>query len=110
MPKRVSNEYVVRNIGLQLQAARERRGLTQRAFAKSAGTTQSRISKIENGDVDPRISSLVELARSLDLEFMLVPRQHVPAVRAIIAQQPHDTSAETDVPRPAYRLDEEDDG
>lgn len=79
--------YIAEHIGTQLLNARERLGLTQRAFAERAGTTQSRISKIENGDVDLRVSSLIDLARNLELEFMLVPRQYVPAVKAIISRQ-----------------------
>ena len=42
------------------------------------------ISKIENGGVDLRISSLVGLARVLDLELALVPRKSVPAVNSIV--------------------------
>jgi len=45
---------------------------------------RSHISKVEKGAVDLRLSSLIELARALDLEFMLVPRPVVPAVRSII--------------------------
>tara|TARA_R110002110_G_scaffold376568_2_gene586720 strand:+ start:229978 stop:230484 length:507 start_codon:yes stop_codon:yes gene_type:complete len=45
---------------------------------------QGHISKIENGTVDLRISSLVELARALDLELAFVPRKALPAVRAIV--------------------------
>ena len=49
-----------------------------------AGVPQSHISKIENGGVDLRISSLVALARVLDLELTLVPRKTVPVVSAIV--------------------------
>jgi transcriptional regulator with XRE-family HTH domain len=80
--------YNIEEIGSHLQLARERHGLSQRAFAQTAGTTQSRISRIERGDIDLRLSTLVELARNLDLEFMLIPRQHVTAVKAIVAQPP----------------------
>lgn len=80
--------YAAEEIGRQLLKARDLQGLTQRAFADKAGTSQARISKIENGAVDLRISSLMELTRNLDLEFVLVPRQHIPAVNAIISRQP----------------------
>lgn len=81
--------YALENIGKQLQKERARYGLTQRAFAKMAGTTQARISKLENGELNARLSTLIEIARNLNLEFMLIPRQHVPAVNAIIKQQPY---------------------
>lgn len=80
--------YALIDIGKSLQVARDQSGLTQRAFAEKAGTTQARVSKIENGETDPRISTIIELARTLDLELMLVPRQHIPAVKAILSNQP----------------------
>lgn len=80
--------YTLSDIGKSLQAARDRSGLTQRAFAAKAGTTQARVSKIENGETDARLSTVIEFARTLDLELMLVPRQHIPAVKAILAHQP----------------------
>lgn len=80
--------YALSDIGKFLQAAREQRGLTQRAFAEKAGTTQARVSKIENGETDARLSTVIEFARTLDLELMLVPRTHIPAVKAILAHQP----------------------
>ena len=67
-----------------LKAAREAKQLSQRALSAKAGVPQSHISKIESGAVDLQLSSLVELARLLDLEVMLVPRALVPAVRGIV--------------------------
>jgi transcriptional regulator with XRE-family HTH domain len=64
-------------------AARLRAGLSQRALGAKVGLAQSHISKIERSAVDPQISSLVEIARALGLELMLVPRQLVPAVQAL---------------------------
>ena len=66
-----------------LKSAREKRGLSQRAFSQEIGVPQSRISKIESGAVDLRTSNLLALSRALGLVVMLVPRQLVPArVRA----------------------------
>lgn len=76
--------YATKHIAESLKAARERKGLSQRALSAKAGVPQSHISKIENGAVDLRLSSLIELARVLDLELTLVPRKKLPAVRAII--------------------------
>jgi transcriptional regulator with XRE-family HTH domain len=69
-----------------LKAAREARGLSQRALAERVGLPQSHISKIERGGVDIQLSSLTELARALELELKLVPRKAVPAVESIIRQ------------------------
>lgn len=79
--------YALKDVGLAIQKERDRQGLTQRSLAAKAGTTQARVSNIENGETDLRLSTLIEFARALDLEFVLVPRQKVPAVRAIITQQ-----------------------
>lgn len=77
-----------------IKAAREAKGLSQRALAKIAGVPQSHISKIENAGVDLRVSSLTEITRALDLELALVPRRAVPAVKSIVR------SAQRNVPSP----------
>ena len=84
-----------------LKAARATKGLSQRALAMRAGVPQSHISRIESGAVDLQTSSLIQLARALDLEVALVPRRMMPAVDAL--------GRETHAPRPAYRLDEDGD-
>lgn len=76
--------YATQELGSVLKAAREAKGLSQRALSDKAGVPQSHISKIENGAVDLRVSSLVELGRALDLELMLVPRKATPAVFSIV--------------------------
>lgn len=77
--KRYSIEHLVST----LRSAREAKGLSQRVFATQAKIPQSRLSKIESGAVDLQLSSLIEIARELDLEIMLVPRKLVPAVEAL---------------------------
>ncbi len=76
-----------------LQAARERKGLSQRALAARLGVRQSYISRIETAAVDPKATSLTEIARALDLELVLIPRQLVPAVQALQRQAEPDDSA-----------------
>ena len=75
--------YATEHIAPTLRSARETQGLSQRALSAMAGVPQSHISKIENGTVDLRVSTLVELARVLDLELILVPRKAVSAVHAV---------------------------
>lgn len=78
--------YAIEHIARTLRNAREARGLSQRALGARAGMPQSHISKIEKGTVDLRVSSLVELARVLDLELELVTRKALPAVHAIVGR------------------------
>lgn len=74
------NDQVLKN----LKEARKRKGLSQRALSAKSGVPQSHISKIESGAVDLRVSSLIALARVLDLELELVPRKAVSAVKSIV--------------------------
>ena len=76
--------YVIADIAATLKDARERKGLSQRALSTQAGVPQGQISRIENGEVDLRVSSLIALARALELELTLVPRKALSAVNAII--------------------------
>lgn len=89
--------YATEHIAKALKDARESKGLSQRALSEKAGVPQGHISKIENNAVDLRLSSLVSLARALDLEPALVPRKAVPAVQSIarsnISRSAHDTQA-----------------
>ncbi len=84
-----------------LRSARQSKRLSQRALSEKVGVPQSHISKIENGGVDLQTSSLIELARALDLEVQLVPRRLLPAVQALEREA---VPAQT----PAYRIDEDD--
>ena len=76
--------YAIEYIGKMLKDARKRKGLSQRALSEQSGVRQYQISKIENGAVDLRISSLIELARALNLDLKLVPRKAIPAVDSIV--------------------------
>lgn len=68
----------------KIKKAREGKNLTQQQLAVSLGIPQGHLSRIENGAVNPRLSSFIEMARMLDLEVMLVPRQKILLVNTII--------------------------
>ena len=74
----------ITHIAEKLKATREAKAISQRELSQLVGLPQSHISKIESGAVDLRLSSLIELARVLDLELMLVPRKLLPAVNSIV--------------------------
>ena len=103
--------YSLEAVAQALKEARRRKGLSQRALSGLCGLPQGQISKIENGAVDLRVSSLIEIARALELELSLVPRVFLPAVRTIVrAPKPAVREGAPDTVRPAYSLDEDDDG
>jgi len=68
-----------------LHDARQAAGLSQRALSDKAGLSQSHISQIESGTLEPGLSKLIQIARALDLELVLVPRKMVPAIKSITA-------------------------
>jgi HTH-type transcriptional regulator / antitoxin HipB len=83
------------SIGRLLAAARERLGLSQSELARRLGVSGANLSRIEHG-ADLRVSTLVDVARALQLEPMLVPKEYVPAVRALLddLQEPRTSEPE----------------
>lgn len=69
---------------------------------------QTQTSRIESGQADLRVSTLVELARSLELELVLIPRLLFTAVNNII-QKKSDNDIGTMGQVPAYQLGSGDD-
>jgi HTH-type transcriptional regulator / antitoxin HipB len=111
-------DYSVAHWVEQLKLARKRKGLTQAELGKKVGLPQSYVSKVEGGSIDIRLSSLLELARALELEPILVPRSLVPAVQSLtrtrttVRPETGELSVQghspTVIVRPAYALDEDD--
>jgi transcriptional regulator with XRE-family HTH domain len=58
----------------ELSIARKAANLTQEALAMHAGLTRMTVQRTESGGIDPRLSTLQEMARVLGLEIMLVPQ------------------------------------
>ena len=97
-----------------IKAAREKKGLSQRALSAKIGVPQSHISRIENAEVDLQTSNLIEIARALDLELVLIPRTLLPAVQSLHRSMEPDRASHRrgdrpSAPKPAYRLDDDDD-
>jgi transcriptional regulator with XRE-family HTH domain len=68
-----------------LRDARARSGLSQRALAQRAGTSQSLVARIERGRVDPSVGTLARLiaACGLDARVRLEPHDdHDEVLRA----------------------------
>jgi len=82
-----TQSYAVRQLAQTLKEARVARGFTQRELAERAGFGQNRLALIEAGQVDLRTSTLVQLARALDLELVLTPRRVLPAVQSLTGNQ-----------------------
>ena len=76
--------YDLEEIAKELKAAREAKGLSQRALSAKVDIPQSHLSKIEAGLTDIRLSSLIQIARALDLEISLVPKKALPVVNTVV--------------------------
>ncbi len=93
-----------------LKTRRTQLRLSQRELARKVASPQSHIARIESGVTDPKLATLVELARTLELELMVIPRQLVPTVKALIRQMGDPKGeGDNDTPQPAYTLSEDDD-
>jgi len=90
------------NIYQQLKKAREQRKLSQRQLSSMTGLQQTQLSRIENGSVDARLASITSIARALGLEIVLVPRNSLSVVGAVLGET-KPTS------KPAYQLGDEED-
>lgn len=84
-----------------LKKFRIEQGLTQAALGKKLGLPQSHVSKIEKGEIDLRLSTLLEMARVLDTELLLVPRNLIMPVLAMV-------KGGDEGQKPRWTIDEED--
>lgn len=57
----------------QLLLARKSHKLTQDALASRAGVSRMTVQRIEADAIDPRLSTVMELARVMGMDLMLVP-------------------------------------
>ena len=61
----------IRHIGMRYGDLRREQGLTQRDVAELACRTQSRVSDLETGHCDPRLSTMIRMAEALGYEFQV---------------------------------------
>jgi transcriptional regulator with XRE-family HTH domain len=88
-------------LGRALRLAREEQQLTQADLADKLDIRQRQISDLERSAMDPRFSTVQDVARALGLEVTLIPRQLMATVERL---HQRDRSAAT---TPMYVLDEE---
>jgi predicted transcriptional regulator len=74
--------------------------VNQTDFGKKMGMPQSHVSKIEKGLSDPRLSTISDMARLLDQELILVPREKLSIINALINQD--------DEQQPMWNIDKDD--
>ena len=67
-----------------LAASRKAQNITQAQLAERAGLSRMAVQRTETGDVDPRYSTVAEMARVLGMQLVAVPADLVPALQAFI--------------------------
>jgi len=111
MPSHIKSARLIQlpdEVRRDLVAARQKRGWSQVELGRRIGLPQAHISGIETGKVVPRFNTLLDLARVLDYDLLLVPRPLVPAVQALIRDHRHPGGSRADDgERPLYALDED---
>lgn len=70
-------------VGKLLGTARRALHLSQAELARRLGVSQVNVSRIEAGG-DMRVSTLIDIARALGFELMIVPKAAAPAVRSVL--------------------------
>ena len=91
------NDKTLRDV---LRESRLNRHLTQEQLARKLGVHQRQISDLERSTIDPRLSTIQNVARALDLELMLIPRQLISTIEGL-------QRAAGSIKRPMYALDDE---
>jgi transcriptional regulator with XRE-family HTH domain len=86
-----------------LREARLKRNLSQEELATKLGLGQRQISDLERGAMDPRLSTVENVARALDLDLMLIPRHLIAAVESL-----HRATSGSSTSRPLYALSDDD--
>ena len=79
-----SESEALLELGRLLKAARVASKMTQAQVAEMAGLSRPRYRDIETGSAAARITTLINVARAVGLEMMLVPQAMVPAVKALL--------------------------
>jgi transcriptional regulator with XRE-family HTH domain len=85
-----ATSHLLDELGDLLRQARLAEGLTQEQVADLAGISRPRYRDIETGAAAARVTTLMNVARALGLEMMMVPQAMVPAVRALMRTQDED--------------------
>lgn len=93
-----------------LISARRKRSLSQAQLGKLVGLPQTHVSGIETGRIVPRYDTLLDLVRVLDHDLLLVPRDLVPVVEALIHERSRKAHSAEHEEEPLYQPDHDEEG
>ena len=89
-----------------LASARRQKDLSQAQLGKLVGLPQTHVSGIETGRIVPRYDTLLDLVRVLNHDLVLVPRDLVPVVEALLRERRQSSADEEE--KPLYEPDPDD--
>ncbi|WP_225184880.1 helix-turn-helix transcriptional regulator [Bradyrhizobium sp. NBAIM01] len=92
---------LLKELGLHFRKARMAAGLSQEQIALRANISRPRYRDIETGAAAARATTLVNVARALGMEMMLIPQAMVPAIKSMLQPVTDDDD------RPAFTSDAE---
>lgn len=82
----MNNSLSLKALVDQLANYRKEQSLTQAELASLLNLPQSYVAKIESGKTDLRTTKLIEIARVLGLEVMLIPKDHLYLVNQVLTE------------------------
>src|SRR5690606_26543652 len=65
---------MINSLAAELETVRKASGLTQGQLAHQAGLNRMTVQRLESGSLDPRLSTVLEMARAMGMELVLVPQ------------------------------------
>ena len=68
----------------ELEAARKAAAMSQEQLATGAGLSRMTVQRTEAGQIDPRLSSVAAIAKTLGMDLMLVPTALRPELESFV--------------------------
>ena len=91
----------------EIRAQRKAKGWSQQELAQKTGLSQRHISGIETGKIVPRYDTLLDILRVIDRDLILVPRELLSAVQALLRDYRNRTVHGRTDERPLYAVDDD---
>ena len=71
---------------VEIRNVRKEKQITQEELARNTGISQSRISHIESGRVDPKLTEVTAMTAALDMDVGMYPSAAVPFVADTLSE------------------------
>lgn len=65
----MDDKQIIKEFGIALKSLREKKGISQEVLAHAIDSHPTHISRLENGHKQPTLTTLIKLAKCLDVGF-----------------------------------------